>query len=133
MISATITGRLGQDAEVKHLQDGTAILELNIASSSAKKDGPTTWVRASMFGERGAKLAQYLHKGDRIAASGTLELREWTSNTTGKSGTTLEMRVDQVDLIQDRRDGDQPAASTSTSNGRPAAAAAARPGSRVPF
>jgi single-strand DNA-binding protein len=102
MINACVTGRLGQDAEVKHLQDGTAILELSIASSSSKKDGPTTWVRASMFGDRGAKLAPYLKKGNRVAACGTVELRSWESN--GKSGTSLEMRIDQVDLIQDRQD-----------------------------
>lgn len=131
MISATVTGRLGNDAEVKHLQDGTAILELSIASSSTKKDAKPTWIRASMFGERGAKLAQYLKKGNRVAACGTVELREWESN--GKSGTTLEMRIDQVDLIQDRAAGDdggnyQPAASNNT---RPGPSAAAR--ARIPF
>jgi single-strand DNA-binding protein len=106
MINATITGRLGQEPEVKTLQDGTQVLELSIASSSAKKDGETTWVRGSMFGDRGAKLSQYLHKGDRVAACGTVELRSWTSRE-GKAGTSLEMRIDQVDLIQDRPDADR--------------------------
>jgi single-strand DNA-binding protein len=129
MISATITGRLGQDPEVKHLQDGTAVLELSIASSSAKKDGDTTWVRASMFGERGTKLAAYLHKGDRVAACGCVELEQWTSRE-GKAGATLKMRIDQVDLIQDKRDGDERPASTQQ---RQAAPAQNQTRSRAPF
>jgi len=107
MINAMVTGRLGADPEVKHTQDGTAILKLSIASNSSKgKDEPPTWVRASLFGDRGKKLAEFLHKGDRVAVCGTVELRKWKTND-GEERTDLEMRVDQLDLIQERKDDDR--------------------------
>src|SRR6185436_8509782 len=103
MISATVTGRLGADPEQKFLEgNGTAVLELRIASDG-RKDGETTWIRASLFGERGAKIAPYLAKGDRVCVAGTLELRTFQRREGGE-GSVLEMRVSEVDLIQDRKD-----------------------------
>lgn len=116
MISGTITGRLGQDPELKHLDDGTPVLELSIASDGFKKD-ETTWVRASLFGKRAEKIAEFLGKGDRIAAAGTLALRTYTKRD-GEKGASLEMRISEIDLIQDKRE----APAHQAPQGRPAPA-----------
>lgn len=128
MISGVVIGRLGQDPEVKTLNDGTPIVEFSIAVDSIKKDGDTTWVRASIFGERGTKIAPSYKKGDRFAASGRLELRNWESKD-GKKGTSLEMRINDTDFIHDKREDAPSSASRpaqSNGNGGNAAPAARR-------
>ncbi len=134
MISATVVGRLGGDPEVKHV-NGNQVLEFSVASSSYKKDGPTSWVRVSAWGDRFAKLAEYLHKGDRVAVSGRVELREWTSN--GKSGTSLDLSASDVHLVETASESQgRSSSSTSSSsspNNRHATAAPAAARTRVPF
>src|SRR5262249_10689103 len=104
MISATIVGNLGRAAELKHMHDGTAVLSMSIASNGRKKVGGAwkdapTWIAVSVFGRRAESLAKLeLDKGTRVAVRGTLDLREYTSKD-GRSGTVLEMRADDVELI----------------------------------
>jgi single-strand DNA-binding protein len=94
----TFSGRLGRDAESKVLPNGTAVLEFSIAVDVGFGDSKTTfWLRCSLFGERGAKLAQYLAKGQLVAVSGEFNAREYPSG--GAKKTSLELRVDKVELL----------------------------------
>lgn len=140
MINGTISGRLGQDPELKHLDDGTPVLELSIASDGFKKSDETTWVRASLFGKRGEKLIEFLAKGDRVVAAGTMALRTYDKRDGGK-GFSLEMRISEVDLVEPKKDRGRdeerpPARSSSSSNGsrsgpaRPSPRGPARPSAR---
>lgn len=104
MIAATIVGNLGADAELKYLQDGTAVIELRVASNGREKVGGDwkdvpTWVRVSLFGKRAESLGKLgLTKGIKIAARGVLKLRDWESKD-GRKGSSLEMRADDVELM----------------------------------
>ena len=75
----TIAGRIGKNAETRHTQGGDSVTSWSVAISNGKgKDGqdrPATWVDCSMWGDRGAKLAQYITKGDNITASGQASAR----------------------------------------------------------
>ncbi len=104
MISVTAIVRLGRDAEVKQVGGGQ-VLEFNAASSEKNKAGEvTTWMRCSMFGERGAKLAQYLTKGKQVAIRGTLKNREYTGKD-GSKKTSLEVKVDDLEFVGSKNDG----------------------------
>lgn len=65
----TLSGfaRLGRDAEMKYLEDGTPFAEMALAFNYGRKgdDGkrPTQWVNAVMWGARSEALAPYLLKG----------------------------------------------------------------------
>jgi single-strand DNA-binding protein len=56
-----------------------------------------------MFGDRGAKVLQYLVKGQQVAVSGEPNLREW-QNKDGETKTSLEVRVNDLQLIGKRQD-----------------------------
>lgn len=62
--------RLGRDAELKYLDNGTAVCNLALAFNYGKKgaDGSrqTQWVDAALFGKQAEGLAQYLKKGGLI-------------------------------------------------------------------
>lgn len=93
MISATVAGNLGKDAEVRQA-GGQNVCSFNIASSSkVKGEDVTTWVRAQLWGKRGDSLAQYLTKGQSVCAAGTLTTREYEGKTY------LELNVSDVKLM----------------------------------
>lgn len=94
MINATVTGRLGKDAETT--KAGTADLtKFSIASDQNNgkgKDKTTNWVECSIFGTRGLALAPYLKKGQPVTAIGEITSREHN----GKNYQTL--KVDHIEL-----------------------------------
>lgn len=95
MISATVVGNLGRDAELKTIGN-TSVLSFAVASERKTKGEKTTlWVSCSLWGSRGETLARYITKGTKVAVTGELSTRE--SAKTGK--TYLEVRVDQLELL----------------------------------
>ena len=103
----SFTGNLGKDAEVKHLQSGTALCEFSVAVKSGYGEKEkTNWVRCVMFGKKAeGQLPQYLRKGTQVAVSGELELQEW-EGANGK-GAALAVTVQNIDLIGGKPDGQQ--------------------------
>lgn len=105
-------GRIGQDAEVRHLQNGTAVVNLSLAFNYGKKgpDGkrPSQWVDAALFGERAESLVQYLTKGTSLF----VDLRdvhvETFTKRDGSTGTKLTGTVDSLDFAGNRPGNDRP-------------------------
>ncbi len=97
MISATVIGNLGKDAELRDAGN-TRVCSFGVASTEKKKDSEvTTWVRCSLWGDRGEKLAKHLTKGTRVAVSGSLSTREYEGKTY------FELRVDQLEFVGERK------------------------------
>lgn len=117
MISGTVIGNIGRDAETRDA-GGTPVVSFNVASTEKTSKGETTtWVKASWFGTRGTKLAQYLVKGKKVAIRGSMSLREYTSKD-GTTKSSLEMRVDDLEFAGGKNDQ----ASTNGAGSRAAAA-----------
>lgn len=83
---AIIIGNLGKDPEIRHTQDGKAIVNLSVATAETWKDRATgerkektEWHRVVIFNEGLAKVAeQYLKKGSTVYLEGQLQTRKWT-------------------------------------------------------
>jgi single-strand DNA-binding protein len=81
-----ILGTAGRDPEVRHTQDGKAIVNLSIATSESWRDKAsgerkekTEWHRVVIFNEGLAKVAeQYVKKGSQVYIEGQLQTRKWT-------------------------------------------------------
>lgn len=110
MISTTIVGNLGADATTKRLDDGNTVVEFNVACKvSIKKDAPAEWIRASVWGSRGEKLAPYLTKGTRVVVRGALTARPYIPKAGGEARAGLELRVDDVELLGGGEKHERPA------------------------
>lgn len=73
MNSCTFAGRLVADAEIKYSRSGTGICAFRVASDCGWGDNKKThWINCAIFGERGAKLAPHLRKGDPVTVVGEL-------------------------------------------------------------
>jgi single-strand DNA-binding protein len=84
-----LIGNLGRDPEVRHAQDGTKIVNLNLATSESWKDRnsgerkeKTEWHRVVVFNDRIADVAErYLKKGSKVYIEGALQTRKWTDQS----------------------------------------------------
>jgi single-strand DNA-binding protein len=68
MITTSFAGRIGKDAEVRHLRTATPSLSSRLAATPDKDK--TVWVDCTIFGDRGPKLAEYLRKGTPVGITG---------------------------------------------------------------
>ena len=80
-------GNLGRDPEVRNTQNGSKIVNLNLAVSESWKDKSTgerkektEWVKVVIFNENLADIAEkYLRTGSKVYIEGQLQTRKWTN------------------------------------------------------
>lgn len=118
MQKITLIGRLTKDAESRYTPDGKPVLDINLAVDDGYGENKKTlWVRCSLWGERGEKLAQYLTKGGQIYIEGRLNHddgnpRIWNTKE-GEARASFEVFVTDLKLLaspkkQTADDGDYP-------------------------
>lgn len=114
--SLTIVGNLGRDPEMRYLPDGTAVTNLNVASSRKynNREGQpieeTTWYKVTVWNKQAETVNQYLAKGSKVLVEGTLTPdpttggpRLWTRQD-GSVGASYEMRANTVRFLSSRGD-----------------------------
>lgn len=92
-------GRIGKDAAVRSA-GSRQVTGFSLAVDSGFGDKKQTlWLDCSWWGERGAKVAEYIRKGDRLGVTGELGTREYE----GKTHLTLDVR--DVTLLGEKKEG----------------------------
>jgi single-strand DNA-binding protein len=84
-----LIGNLGRDPEIRTMQNGNKVANLNLATSESWKDKATgerkektEWHRVVIFNEGLCKVAeQYLKKGAKVYIEGALQTRKWTDQS----------------------------------------------------
>ncbi|MDT8372237.1 MAG: single-stranded DNA-binding protein [Gammaproteobacteria bacterium] len=107
----TVTGRIGRDAEYRSFPNGGGVLSFSLAINTGYGDKQKTmWLRANIFGKRAeGGLRNYLVKGQEVAVSGELSENEFTDKNTGETKKTLEINVNNIELIGSKNTSAQPA------------------------
>lgn len=92
MITVTIAGRLGKDAELRQTSN-TQVCGFSVAADTGFGDHKQShWFNCSLWGNQGAALAPYLTKGSQVTITGEYSEREY-------NGTQYkELRVNQIEL-----------------------------------
>jgi len=101
-IECAFSGRLGRDAELKHVKDGTLPLLTFTAAVDQQhqtEDSPATWVRVVMFGDEAQELAQRLLKGVKVYVEGKLEASIWHPENGGAARLNLNVTATTVQPI----------------------------------
>ena len=83
-----LIGRLGNDPEIKQMQNGKSVARLSVATSESWKDKnsgekkeKTEWHRVVIFNEGLVNVVQqYLKKGAQIYIEGQLSTNKYTDN-----------------------------------------------------
>lgn len=91
----TFTGNLGKDCRKSSTQGGAAVCGFTVAVKSGYGDkAQTLWVDCTLWGKKAeGGLPDYLVKGQQVAVSGELGMREHEGKTY------LTCRVENIDLI----------------------------------
>ncbi|HEX7326948.1 MAG TPA: single-stranded DNA-binding protein [Casimicrobiaceae bacterium] len=99
-----LLGNLGRDPETRYTTDGSAVANLNIATSETWKDKNgekqerTEWHRVVLFGRTAEIAGEYLKKGRSVYIEGRLQTRKYTDKD-GVEKYTTEIVGDRMQLI----------------------------------
>lgn len=101
--SITVTGNLTADPELRFTLSGAAVANFTIASTPRAfdsqrnewMDGETSFLRASVWREAAAHVAESLTKGTRVIATGLLKSRSYEPKT-GEKRTVIELEVEDI-------------------------------------
>jgi single-strand DNA-binding protein len=105
-------GNLGNDAEVRQTQTGSSAIGFSVAVSESYTDKQgqkvenTTWVSCTIWKQpnTSVKIAEYLRKGTKVLIEGKPSVRTYQA-ANGETKAVLEVRVDNVQLLGARPDG----------------------------
>ncbi|MFP4137867.1 MAG: single-stranded DNA-binding protein [Halomonas sp.] len=106
-----LIGNLGQDPEVRFTPSGTAVANLNLATTdtwmdrqSGQRQERTEWHRLVMFNKTAEIAQQYLKKGSKIYVEGRLQTRKWQGQD-GQDRYTTEIVVNDMQMLDSRGGG----------------------------
>jgi single-strand DNA-binding protein len=134
---ATLIGNLGQDPEVRTMQNGGRVVTLNIATSeswtdrqSGERKQRTEWHRVTIFNDALGTLAEtYLQKGAKVLVRGSLRTRKWQAQD-GSDRYSTEIHLTPYNgiltFLESKRDNER------ASDGRGTARETASAGAAVP-
>jgi single-strand DNA-binding protein len=111
-----LIGNLGRDPEIRTLNSGDRVANLNLATSEQWRDKAsgerrerTEWHRIVIFNENLVKVAEnYLKKGSKIYIEGSLQTRKWMDNAGVEKYTTevvLQRFRGELTMLDGRSEG----------------------------
>ena len=95
----TLIGNLGKEPELKYTNNGSAVCNLNLATTeswvdkaSGEKKESVEWHRVNLFGKLAEIAGQYLSKGSKVYIRGKIQTRKW-QDKEGNDRYTTEIVV----------------------------------------
>jgi single-strand DNA-binding protein len=87
--TATLSGNLTRDVELRQLPSGTEVARLRVASTARRRTGvewvdKTNYFTIEVYGAQAGACAQYLARGSRVLVDAELDWREWTDQQQNK-------------------------------------------------
>jgi single-strand DNA-binding protein len=109
-----LIGNLGQDPEVRFTPSGTAVANLNLATTdtwtdkqSGQRQERTEWHRIVLFNKTAEIAQQYLKKGSKVYIEGRLQTRKWQGQD-GQDKYSTEIVANDMQMLDSRGGGDMP-------------------------
>ena len=122
-----LLGNLGQDPDVRTMQNGKKVCTFSLATSDSWKDketgekkDKTEWHRVVVFNEGLIGIIeQYIKKGTKLYIEGSLQTRKWTDDS-GTEKYTTEVLVQgyggRIDIVSAKGNNQEVPDDTSNNN-----------------
>jgi len=100
-----LIGRLGNDPEVKHLENGQTVANISVATngyymnSKGEKVEDTQWHKVVAWGNTAKIAEQYLQKGKEVAIQGKLTYRSY-EDKEGNTKYLTEVVANELLLLE---------------------------------
>ncbi|MDQ6607445.1 MAG: single-stranded DNA-binding protein [Actinomycetota bacterium] len=87
--TATLSGNLTREVELRELPSGSGVARLRIATTTRRRNGEewvdkTNYFTVEVYGGQARACAEYLRKGSRVFVDAELDWREWTDRQDNK-------------------------------------------------
>ena len=98
----SILGRVIKPLELRYLQNGTAVLNFDIANSIKVRDNEvTTFLRCVCYGRSAEVINQFVSKGDRVLLQGELRQNSY-QDSSGATKSYHFLQVNSFDFIESK-------------------------------
>lgn len=107
-----IVGNLGNDPEIRYMQNNNAVANLSIATSESWNDQQgqrqerTEWHRVVMYRRLAEIAGEYLKKGSQVYIEGKLQTRKW-QDQQGQDRYTTEIVANEMQMLGGNTGGNQ--------------------------
>ncbi|MCY3923232.1 MAG: single-stranded DNA-binding protein [Chloroflexi bacterium] len=114
-----LLGRVGSDPELRRTQNGTAVVQLRLATDPRRENGndETDWHTVVCWAKQAEAVAEYVRTGERVYVAGRMQQQSWETDG-GERRSRIEVHAHEVIFLGSgngngsRRnagaDGDQP-------------------------
>ncbi len=115
-----LVGNLGQDPEMRTLDNGTAVTSLRLATTERYKDRNgeqqehTEWHSVKVWGKLAEIVNQYCRKGKQVYVEGKIQTRKWTDKE-GHDRYSTEIVASEVKFLGGKSDDSGPRQERATS------------------
>ena len=106
-----LLGNLGADPELRHLPNGTAVVQLRVATSERWRDKTTgetrertEWHRVDFFDRQAEVIGEYFRKGSQIYVEGRLQTDKW-QDKDGNDRYTTKIRGNTFSFVDRKGEG----------------------------
>lgn len=121
-----LVGNLTKDPELRYIQSGTAVTELDMAVNDRRKNNTGEWVeettyinRITVWGRQAETACEYLTKGSPVFIEGRLKYDTWEKD--GQKHSMLRVVCERMQMLGGRgQGGDRPQGGGSQGGSRPA-------------
>ncbi len=101
-----LIGHPGRDPETRYSQDGKAVTNMSLATTSSWKDKgtgekreETEWHRIVAYDRLAEVMGEFCKKGKQVYIEGRLKTRKWQDKDTGADRYSTEIVADQMQLL----------------------------------
>ena len=116
MNSCNFVGRLTAEIELRRTNSGKAVASYSLAVKRPRVADTTDFIEFVSWEQGAEYLAKYAHKGDVVAACGTLQPREWTDKE-GNKRKAFEIVTTSVELLSSKKNNEATNNATQNQNG----------------
>ena len=116
MNSCNFVGRLTAEIELRRTNNGKAVASYSLAVKRPRVADTTDFIEFVSWEQGAEYLSKYAHKGDVVAACGTLQPRKWTDKD-GNNRTAWEVVTTSVELLSSKKESQTGGNNTQNQNG----------------
>ena len=106
MNAVVLVGRTTKDIELRRTGSGTAVASFTLAVNrdfKTQDEQDADFIQCVAWKKTAELLEQYVHKGDRIAVSGSIRTRNYTGND-GRKVYVTEVLANHVEFLETKRE-----------------------------
>jgi single-strand DNA-binding protein len=103
MNKVIITGRLGNDPEIRYTQSGKAVASFSLAVTEGYGDQQkTNWIPTVAWEKLAETIGNSLSKGSRVLVEGRLQIRSYEAND-GQKRRIAEVVAQSIEFLDSKK------------------------------